>query len=271
MHFVRQFTVVVDPHAVGDLWTRKLSSRSSTPNDTDGGAEAAPASEEKAVVVDKYKQLFNAVREAHVFPSSYYQPSVYYSTLTGAAAAEGASVPTASIGSFNFDWWKENEDRDLLVGTLKWGYQNFDQIRMDPDLGFSKWKWTLPTEGGAAAGGKSQPPGGETPRGSSSTPVTEASEAVPQNKAVSAVGDGSSVDVGDDEAKPWPTGTELGVRVRRLIHLYQRQMREEEGGVKSAATMIADGEGGFVIEQDHRWSKRDRAGRSLCHACLAGM
>ncbi len=54
---------------------------------------------------------------------------IYYTTFTEGLTTE----------------WTEQEDRDLLIGTIKYGYQAYDKMRMDPTFSFSKRNW-LPIE-----------------------------------------------------------------------------------------------------------------------------
>jgi hypothetical protein len=45
-------------------------------------------------------------------------------------------MPTV-IGAAPTEWWGENEDRDLLIGTLKYGYQQYSAIAADPEFCFA--------------------------------------------------------------------------------------------------------------------------------------
>ena len=219
IHFLRQEILVIDPHAVTEVWTRKAAI---TPNESPSG-DSTPPLEEKSVIVDKYDPLYIAVRTKHEFPVS------YHGSHHAQGAPEGSSIPTASVGSFNYDWWTEEQDRDLVVGSIKWGYQSYDQIRADPELCFSQWKWKLPiTEKQAEK--------------AATTSTTDVESGSPGPE--------------DEDMKPWPSGSDLGVRIRRLIHIYKLQMREEEAPVVKVPVVRVESE---TSDKDHQWSKRDRA------------
>ena len=38
------------------------------------------------------------------------------------------------------NWWTRKHDIDLIFGTFKWGYGNYNIIKEDPKLSFSKLK-----------------------------------------------------------------------------------------------------------------------------------
>ncbi|KAJ1925479.1 hypothetical protein IWQ60_004528 [Tieghemiomyces parasiticus] len=110
-------------------------------------------------------------------------------------------------GSQPAPWWGTGEDRDLLLGIYKYGYQQYDRLLTDPDLHFHEHHFInapQPDEEDAAAAGGTGGDNG-TPARRAATPMA--------TTASGHTGPGLI----------WPTKAEIGQRLRRIISAIQRR------------------------------------------------
>ncbi|KAJ1973907.1 hypothetical protein H4R35_003873, partial [Dimargaris xerosporica] len=122
------------------------------------------------------------------------------------------------VGSQPGDWWGMAEDRDLILGIYKYGYQQYHHLIHDPELHFHQRHFVnapLPDEedGPVAADGASTH-SGATPNAGRSKAGTPAAAG------------------GDGEGLTWPTKAEIGMRLRRLISAFLRQHHAEQKRAK---------------------------------------
>ncbi|KAI8828551.1 SNF2 family N-terminal domain-containing protein [Chytriomyces cf. hyalinus JEL632] len=165
-------------------------------------------------------------------------------------------------------WWSDNEDRDLMIGTLKWGYAKYAAIASDPELCFAERLVQLALEKPALAltEPESVDPAAASVSASLAAPAPSlpplsselgngrsgASSPVPQPLDVTAglkqeievrhtFDDIDGEDEGGGNQKPGtatvrldllPSASDLGLRVRKVIAAYLRNQilsaKEEE-------------------------------------------
>jgi hypothetical protein len=110
-------------------------------------------------------------------------------------------VPPAS-------WWGDEEDRDLMLAIIKYGYlvtePQYEAVRNDPEFCFYGRKYDLRASGD---GGDDEDGEGSGSRRSRQTSYT--------------------ADTGDDEVLAWPSKSDIGLRLRRIISGLQRQNQIE--------------------------------------------
>ncbi|KAJ3208927.1 choline dehydrogenase 7 [Entophlyctis luteolus] len=187
-------------------------------------------------------------------------------------------------------WWGENEDRDLLIGTLLHGYGKYAQIASDPSLVFASRlaamaidnpmpSLTAPTASEA---------GSTTADASSdqkllSVEEFESNGAPPRASTPNLAGEGSRVDVemggedGDvDESNKatatvrldlLPSASDLGLRIRKIIAAFLRDQataaREEQKRLlheeRAKARQEKEEERNKLKERE--LTKRDRLGK----------
>ncbi|KAF9281009.1 choline dehydrogenase 6 [Mortierella alpina] len=116
-----------------------------------------------------------------------------------------SGVPPAS-------WWGDDEDRDLMLAIIKYGYlvtePQYEAVRNDPEFCFYGRKFDL-----RANNDGNDDDDGE---GSSSRRSRQASSSYSR----------SGVD-DDDEVLPWPSKSDIGLRLRRIMSALQRQNQIE--------------------------------------------
>ena len=117
LHFLRECVFDITPWAVADLWV--------------------PDPEDSSSTINKYEDMFGRAQVRHQFPASYKDTF---------ASAEGS-----------FKDWSNEEDRDLLLGVLKFGYQSYDQMKNDMQLIFMVRNWGSVPAGADPAIGKPWP------------------------------------------------------------------------------------------------------------------
>ncbi|ORX92777.1 hypothetical protein K493DRAFT_263097 [Basidiobolus meristosporus CBS 931.73] len=107
-------------------------------------------------------------------------------------------------GAVPVDWWGIEEDRDLLLGICNHGYQQYRELRQDPELCFYGRKFIDKDEGNDPdqSGLLDQTNGSESKNG----------EEFDQDQS----GDHT-------QALLWPSRADLGVRLRRIIAAFQRE------------------------------------------------
>ncbi|KAJ3031256.1 UNVERIFIED_CONTAM: choline dehydrogenase 7 [Siphonaria sp. JEL0065] len=154
-------------------------------------------------------------------------------------------------------WWGDDEDRDLLIGTLNHGYGKYAEIASDPTLVFASRLAALDAENPLPSLTMAPPVDASVPNGASSGVSSERKmegtngAGVAVNESGEPVADGPKPDVemgdGDDldadDAKPVPGGaavrldllpspSDLGLRIRKIIAAFLRNQitvaREEQ-------------------------------------------
>ena len=123
-------------------------------------------------------------------------------------------------------WWGEDEDRDLMLGVLKYGYGQYDKIRADEAYCFHMRNYV--SSGPVAEVGDQKD---ETPKEDVVKPeiVVEVEQANGINLSIDKEDPNSEVDVLDPDVMSteagiyvWPGASELGVRLRRVIGAFMR-------------------------------------------------
>lgn len=116
------------------------------------------------------------------------------------------------------NWWGDDEDRDLMLAIIKYGYlvteAQYEAVRNDPEFCFYGKKFDL-----TASRDNNDDDGEEGTRPSKGS-----------SKDTSYGGDGGHGDV-----LPWPSKSDIGLRLRRIMSALQRQNQLELR--KSAAVM----------------------------------
>lgn len=88
---------------------------------------------------EEYGRVFSSIQSSFKFSNA------YYSTLALGKPIDvcgPALMPDSSLAAIPASWsipvwwWGEAEDRDVLIGIIKWGYQSYDKIRLDSQLCF---------------------------------------------------------------------------------------------------------------------------------------
>ncbi|OAQ34532.1 hypothetical protein K457DRAFT_773262 [Linnemannia elongata AG-77] len=119
-----------------------------------------------------------------------------------------AGVPPAT-------WWGEDEDRDLMLAIIKYGYlvtePQYEAVRNDPEFCFygRKYDFRASNDGGDDDDGE-----GTTGRRSGHASY--------------------SADHGDDETLPWPSKSDIGLRLRRRL----RRTRPRRGSAWTASANV---------------------------------
>ncbi|KAJ3090278.1 choline dehydrogenase 7 [Physocladia obscura] len=145
-------------------------------------------------------------------------------------------------------WWSDNEDRDLLIGTLKHGYGKYAVIASDPALSFAPRLAVLAIENpmpsltttlivpSANSGNtdvSDETPGADVKAESEGSQLTDAISAVQPH-----VGEDDAMDVDEPKGNSavrldlLPTASDLGLRIRKIIAAFLRDQinaaREEQ-------------------------------------------
>ncbi|ORY40365.1 hypothetical protein BCR33DRAFT_740236 [Rhizoclosmatium globosum] len=180
-------------------------------------------------------------------------------------------------------WWGEDEDRDLLIGTLTHGYGKYAQIASDPTLVFAARLSALDAENPLpslttaplAVDTSVKAEAGASVNGSSSSP-TGAPEASAPPVAVEGKPDvdmGEVDDMDGEEGKAGgptvrldllPSASDLGLRIRKIIAAYLRNQitvaREEEKRKKleELAKAKQEKEDERIKLKERELTKRDR-------------
>jgi hypothetical protein len=162
---------------------------------------------------------------------------------------EAKKLPIPKVtGSLPCDWWGESEDRDLLLGICKHGYQQYLTMRKDKEFCFFGKKYddskagTLQEDDDDAAD-KQNPDDGSDFGGSTSEDAT---------------------------VFVWPSKADIGMRLRRIIAAFLREQgienRRRRGATGTANTGSAHGEGQRPSRQrsrandsGNRWQKKSRS------------
>ncbi|KAJ3044119.1 choline dehydrogenase 7 [Rhizophlyctis rosea] len=141
-------------------------------------------------------------------------------------------------------WWGEEADRDLLLGICRHGYQRYDQIRMDPDLCFFNQtfqdveslgesnEWKDDGDDDEQANDDQATPGDiddddEEEGVNDDTTMDDAAMADASNVAsgtATPTGEHENGQAGDNR---FPTASEIGGRLRRLLAAFTRQLNNQ--------------------------------------------
>ncbi|ORZ15904.1 P-loop containing nucleoside triphosphate hydrolase protein [Absidia repens] len=103
------------------------------------------------------------------------------------------------------DWWGDNEDRDLLLGICKHGYQQYLTMRNDPEFSFYGKKFD-DSKAGALEDDDTAP----------AMPSTNGDDSQLKNE--------NDMDITTDEqVHVWPSKADIGMRLRRIIAAFLRE------------------------------------------------
>lgn len=135
-------------------------------------------------------------------------------------------------GSSPVPWWKANEDRDLLLGILKHGYQQYLAIRNDPEFCFYGKKYDDSQTDGVDDD--------ESKTDDVLEPEEKKSIAFGTKEEDSDYEDKQEAEESDDEELTdskvyiWPSKADIGMRLRRIIAAFLRErattQRKRRGG-----------------------------------------
>ncbi|KAJ3193623.1 choline dehydrogenase 7 [Irineochytrium annulatum] len=147
------------------------------------------------------------------------------------------------LGNPPAPWWGADEDRDLLIGTLEYGYQQYEKIATDPKYCFASKLGFYAQNPGVDANGAVKVEGGENGNASSKADKMDVDDR-------SQIDDKDDID--DDMEKPdggkgdgtspakiispgeniFPSPSDLGQRIRRIIQAFIRHqvtvLRDEQ-------------------------------------------
>ncbi|KAI8364631.1 SNF2 family N-terminal domain-containing protein [Radiomyces spectabilis] len=123
---------------------------------------------------------------------------------------EAKQLPIPKVtGSPPSDWWGDNEDRDLLLGICKYGYQQYLTMRNDPEFCFYGKKFDDSRAG-----------------------ALEDDDTAPTHPEQNA--DASNKMLVDDQANDndaqvyiWPSKADIGMRLRRIIAAFLREQAND--------------------------------------------
>ncbi|KAK9764864.1 hypothetical protein K7432_007289 [Basidiobolus ranarum] len=120
-------------------------------------------------------------------------------------------------GALPADWWGVDEDRDLLIGICKYGYQQYRELRQDPELCFYGRKFIDKDEG-------------NDPDQNGPLEQTNSQDTNTNNEVLDAADQ-----PGDHtQALIWPSRADIGVRLRRIIAAFQRELQAEQRKSRSS-------------------------------------
>ncbi|ORX61446.1 hypothetical protein DM01DRAFT_1395195 [Hesseltinella vesiculosa] len=115
--------------------------------------------------------------------------------------AKKLPIPKVS-GALPVDWWGDDEDRDLLLGIVKHGYQQYLTMRNDPEFHFYGKKFDDSKSGGLDDDDNQAP--------------------MPQQQQQPTVAADS-----DEQVYMWPSKADIGIRIRRIIAAFLREEASE--------------------------------------------
>ncbi|KAF9189619.1 choline dehydrogenase 6 [Haplosporangium sp. Z 767] len=117
-------------------------------------------------------------------------------------------------------WWGEDEDRDLMLAIIKYGYlvtePQYEAVRADPEFCFYGRKFDLRAN---------EDDDGE---GTSSRRSRQASSSSGYGSSRRRGGDDDDDHEEEDESLPWPSKSDIGLRLRRIMSALQRQNQIEQ-------------------------------------------
>ncbi|CAO0790446.1 unnamed protein product [Mucor circinelloides] len=164
---------------------------------------------------------------------------------------EAKRLPIPKVtGSLPCDWWGESEDRDLLLGICKHGYQQYLTMRKDKEFCFFGKKYDDSKAG----------------------TLQEDDDDLDKHQD-----DGSDFGGSDDATiYVWPSKADIGMRLRRIIAAFLREQGLEkrrralaDGAVAGKSPAAAGGAGGGSSrssrqrsragDSGNRWQKKNRS------------
>jgi hypothetical protein len=158
-------------------------------------------------------------------------------------AAKALPIPKVT-GSLPCDWWGDSEDRDLLLGICKHGYQQYLSMRNDREFCFYGKKFD------------------DSKAGTLQEDDEEGASA--QNDSYDA-----GVSGGDTTVYVWPSKADIGMRLRRIIAAFLREQGNENRRRRGAAAAAGNaggrsaGGGGRssrrTTDSGNRWQKKSRS------------
>ncbi|KAG0788881.1 hypothetical protein G6F16_006870 [Rhizopus arrhizus] len=137
--------------------------------------------------------------------------------------AKKLEIPRVT-GSPPASWWKSDEDRDLLLGILKHGYQQYLSIRSDPEFCFYGKKYDdSQTDGGE----DDEPKNDQALETEEKKPITfgtkdEDSDYEDKNNG-NETDEEEYIDSSKSEVYIWPSKADIGMRLRRIIAAFLRE------------------------------------------------
>lgn len=137
--------------------------------------------------------------------------------------AKKLEIPRVT-GSPPASWWKSDEDRDLLLGILKHGYQQYLSIRSDPEFCFYGKKYDdSQTDGGE----DDEPKNDQALETEEKKPITfgtkdEDSDYEDKNNG-NETDEEEYIDGSKSEVYIWPSKADIGMRLRRIIAAFLRE------------------------------------------------
>ncbi|CAO3677494.1 unnamed protein product [Rhizopus stolonifer] len=146
--------------------------------------------------------------------------------------AKKLPIPKVS-GSLPCDWWGEHEDRDLLLGICKHGYQQYLTMRKDKEFCFYGKRYDDSKAG--------------TLQEDDDDPITTDKQ-----------DDAYDVSLEDTTVYVWPSKADIGMRLRRIIAAFLREQGIESRKRRSGPS---SGNGRSTRQRgdaSNRWQKKSR-------------
>ncbi|KAJ1506589.1 choline dehydrogenase 7 [Coelomomyces lativittatus] len=158
------------------------------------------------------------------------------------------------------EWWGPEEDRDLMIGTLKHGYHLFRPMRTDTDLVFCKREYDPRTfqehvtngelpiydnnEEVFMNGNDGLASNQNQTRSKRSESEDEEEELECEEEDIENTHLSNSTSMGEGSTKEtilyaWPSKSELGSRLRRIVAAVLREKRKSAAAAAAAATVSA--------------------------------
>jgi hypothetical protein len=149
--------------------------------------------------------------------------------------AKAIKIPKVT-GSLPCDWWREAEDRDLLLGICKHGYQQYLTMRKDKEFCFYGKKYDDSKAGTLQDDDDTDVKGEDVYVGN---------------------------DTGDSTVYVWPSKADIGMRLRRIIAAFLREQgndnRKRRGGPGSRSNGASGGrQRSRGVDSSNRWQKKHR-------------
>ncbi|KAF8984052.1 choline dehydrogenase 6 [Entomortierella lignicola] len=140
-----------------------------------------------------------------------------------------SGVPPAS-------WWGEDEDRDLMLAIIKYGYlvteAQYDAVRKDPEFCFYGRRYDLNANRDA-----------------------NDDEDEDNSRQSRHTNSGSNSSSGSGEVLPWPSKSDTGLRLRRILSALQRQHQIEQ----RKSTMVEKDKTKEKLRQDRQRQREEAA------------
>ncbi|KXS22506.1 hypothetical protein M427DRAFT_130174 [Gonapodya prolifera JEL478] len=131
-------------------------------------------------------------------------------------------------------WWTSDDDRDMLIGIVKHGYQKWDEIRTDPELRFAHRKYIFKKGSGSSKTEDDEDddmgaPAEEDNEEGSGAPTIKMDASVAKTEATTKTETLTSegFEGADDQTFVWPDPSDFGLRVRKVVNSFQRQFSLE--------------------------------------------